>query len=72
MNKEYPTQWLGINKPCTVNMMLHALREMKKKYGDLPVVVTGCYASSGDVLDVGYKKYDGDGCVLLHSDICSG
>ena len=72
MNKEYPTQWLDIDKPCTVRMLLSALSEMEKEHGDLQVIVTGCYESSGDVLDIGYKKYDDGDIILLYSDICSG
>ena len=72
MSEEYPTQWLEINEPCTVIRLIHELTEIAKSYGDLPVVVTGCYGSSGDILDIGYQKYKDDDVVLFYSDICSG
>lgn len=59
---------VDIKQPCTVSMLIHILQEMQQRYGDLEVVVSGCYASDGDVLGV---RSEGT-CINMLSDICSG
>jgi len=55
-------------------MKVKELKEKLKEFDDdQDVVIYGCYASEGDILEISEEKWYSDKkCCAIFSDICSG